>query len=243
MAKTTITEVAPDIFRICTLVEDFNLQFSQFLVRDEAPLLFHTGMRGIFPQVREAVSSLLDPASIRWISFSHFEADECGALNEWLTVAPNAQPVCGLIGAIVNINDFAMRPAKSMNDNEVLSTGKYRFCYRATPQVPHAWDAGLMFEETNAVLFCSDLFHQWGDMEAVTHSDIVGRFQDAIITTNAGPFAHYLPFTPNTIPTLKSLAALKPKTILPMHGSAYIGDGEQAILEMAGMLKRTLGGS
>ena len=106
-----VTEIAPDLYRISTYIPEIDLQFNQFLIKDEEPLLFHTGMRVLFPAVREAVATIIDPATIRWISFSHFEADECGSLNEWLQIAPNAQAVCSLVGALVSINDFALRPA------------------------------------------------------------------------------------------------------------------------------------
>jgi flavorubredoxin len=238
---TTTTEVAPDVFRISTLISDFNLQFNQFLIRDDEPFLFHTGMKGLFPMVKEAVSNLLDPTTLRWISFSHFEADECGSLNQWLALAPQAQAACGMVCALVNVNDFADRPAKVLGHDEVLSTGKYRFRYRVTPQVPHAWDAGLMFEETERTLFCSDLFHQLGDMEAITEADIVGRFKATLVEYNSGPFAHYLPYTPQTRSILDGLAALNPKTLLPMHGSAFVGDGAKAIRDMAEMLRETIG--
>lgn len=240
--KTVTTEVAPDVFRISTLVSHLNLQFNQFLVRDQEPLIFHTGMKSLFPQVREAVASVLDPASIRWISFSHFEADECGSLNEWLTLAPQARAACSLVGALVNVNDFAIRHAKVLEQDEIVATGKYRFRFRATPQVPHAWDSGLLFEETTDTLFCSDLFLQLGDVEPITEADIVGRFREALRNYNAGPLADFLPYTRKTGPILEGLAALKPKTLLPMHGSAWSGDGEKAILDMASMLHETLGG-
>ena len=238
---TTTTEVAPEVFRISTLISDFNLQVNQFLVRDDEPLLFHTGMKGLFPVVKEAVSTLLDPSTLRWISFSHFEADECGSLNEWLALAPQAQAACGLVGALVSVNDFADRPAKILGHDEVLSTGAHRFRFRATPQVPHAWDAGLMFEETNGTLFCSDLFHQLGDVEAITEADIVDRFRATLVEYNSGPFANYLPYTPQTRSILDGLAALNPKTLLPMHGSAYVGDGAKTIRDMAEMLRETIG--
>ena len=122
-----ITEIAPDVFRLSLYIPEPNLQFNQLLVRDDTPLLFHTGMRTIFPQVREAVSSLSDPSTLRHISFSHFEADECGSLNEWLELAPNAQAVCSFVGAEVSVNDFASRPARGMMDGETFSTGKYNF--------------------------------------------------------------------------------------------------------------------
>jgi flavorubredoxin len=240
--KTTVTEVAPDIFRICTFVPDIDLQFNQFLVRDDEPLLFHTGMRSLFPAVRDAVASVLDPASLRWISFSHFEADECGSLNEWLALAPRAQAACSFVGAMVSVDDFASRPARALKDEEVFSTGRHRFRFRATPQVPHAWDAGLLFEETKRALFCTDLLHQSGDVEPVTQEDVVARFRATLVAYEAGPLAHYMPYTPRTQPILEGLAALKPQVLLPMHGSAFAGDGARVIGEMAEVLRDVLGG-
>ena len=241
MPQSDVTEVAPDLFRICTFIPEFNLQFCQFLVKDDEPLLYHTGMKGIFPLVKEAVASVLDPAMLRWISFSHFEADECGALNQWLEIAPQAEAACGMVAALVSINDFASRPARILEHDEVLATGKSRFRFRATPQVPHAWDAGLMFEETRGALFCSDLMHQLGDVDAVTEDDVVERFRQTIVEYAKGPFAHYLPYTPNTQNIFEGLAALQPKLLLPMHGSAFKGDGQQALRNMAAMMKEELG--
>ncbi len=154
-----IAEIAPDVYRICVLYPEINLQFKHFLIKDDEPVLFHTGLRRMFPEVREAVQTLIDPARLRWISWSHFESDECGALNDWLAIAPNAEPACNMVGALVNVNDFASRPARILGADEVLTTGKYRFRYVCTPQLPHGWDAGVLFEETNQTLFCSDLFH------------------------------------------------------------------------------------
>src|SRR5436309_1680590 len=160
----TITEIAPDIFRINTFIPQANLGFSQFLVRDEEPLLFHTGLRSIFPAVREAISELIDPSKVRWIGFSHFEADECGSLNEWLNTAPNAIPICSLVGKVVSVDDFiGSDRTRPMSDGEILETGRYRFRFLQTPHVPHCWEAGLLFEEKTSTLFCSDLFHQNGD--------------------------------------------------------------------------------
>jgi flavorubredoxin len=239
--KTNVTEVAPDVFRLCTFLPEIDLQFNQFLVRDDEPLLFHTGMRSLFPAVRDAVASVLDPATLRWISFSHFEADECGSLNEWLALAPRAQAACSFIGAMVSVDDFASRPARALRDDEVFSTGRHRFRFRATPQVPHAWDAGLLFEETKRAFFCSDLLHQIHDVEPVTKEDVVARFRATLLEYEAGPFAHYMPYTPRTRPTLEGLAALEPRLLLPMHGSAFAGDGARALREMADVLHAVLG--
>ena len=236
-----ITEVAPDLYRISTYVPEFNLQFNQFLVKDDAPLLFHTGLKSIFPAVREAVSSLINPAEINWISFSHFEADECGTLNDWLTIAPNAKPACSLVGAMVSIDDIAIRPARGLADNEVLETGKYRFRFLQTPHVPHCWEAGLLFEETQGTLLCSDLFTHQGKVEPQTSSDIVGRAKQDLVGGQQGPLANAYPYTAQTDRILFRLAALKPKTLATMHGSTFIGDGERALRDLAAALKDVLG--
>jgi flavorubredoxin len=222
-------------------VPEMNIQFNQFLVKDDKPLLFHTGMRQIFPQVREAVARVIDPASLRWIGFSHFEADECGALNDWLATAPQATPVCGFVGANVSVNDFANRAARAMNDGEVLTTGKYRFRFLATPHVPHCWEASLLFEETGGTLFSSDLFFHWGDAEPKTTSDVVDRFKEGLIADQKGPFANAYPYTPQTGPTLQRLAALKPKIIALMHGSSLEGDGERELNDLATVMREVLG--
>ncbi len=240
--RTTTTEIAPDLFRLSTFVPDFELQFNQFLVRDEEPLLFHTGMRSLFPLVREAVAAILPVTSIRWISFSHFEADECGSLNEWLEAAPRAQAACSFVAAMVSVNDFAIRPARPLQDGEVVETGRQRLRFLSTPQVPHAWEAGLLFEESNAALLCSDLFLQEGDVEPLTTADIVEPARAALVKYESGPFAHSIPYTPQTEEILAGLAALRPRLLLPMHGSTFSGDGAKAILDMAAVLRDTLGG-
>lgn len=236
-----ITEIAPDVYQIVTYVPEADLQFNQFLVKDDEPLLFHTGMNALFPVVHEAVASLIDPATLRWIGFSHFEADECGSLNQWLQLAPNAQAACSLVGAMVSLNDFAIRPARGMTTGEIINTGKYRFRFLHTPHLPHCWEAGLLFEETNGTLLCSDLFHQSGVVEPLTTSDVIGRARQTLVEYQAGPLANYMPYTKNTDGILQSLAELKPRTIAPMHGSAYVGDGERAIRDFAVMMQEVLG--
>src|SRR5215471_6012438 len=178
---THINEIADGIFRISTYISDFNLQFNQFLITDDEPLLFETGMRQIFPLVREAVAKVIDPASLRYIAFSHYEPDECGSLNEWLSTAPRAETVCSAVGAMVFVNDAAVRPARGFNHDEVIHTGTHRFRFKSTPHLPHGWDAGFLFEETSRTLFCSDLLGHAGDTPAITDSDIVGRFRDTAV--------------------------------------------------------------
>jgi flavorubredoxin len=236
-------EIASDLFRLSLYVPQVKLQFNQFLVRDAEPLLYHTGLRKMFPIVRDAVARLIDPATLRWIGFSHFEADECGSLNEWLATAPHAEPACGRVGAVVNINDFADRKARILEKDEVLDTGRHRFRFLPTPQVPHGWDAGLLFEETGRSLFCSDLFLQSGNVEPVTTESIIDRARQTLLDYQAGPLAGALPYTPMTDATLKTLAALKPQRLVAMHGSTFVGNGEQALLDLAEVMKEVLGGA
>ncbi len=238
---TNVNEIAPDVYRISTYVPQGDLVFNQFLVNDDEPLLWHTGMKSLFPAVREAVSGIIDPSKLRWISFSHFEADECGALNEWLAVAPEAQAFCTFCAAVVNMGDFASRPVRPMGKEDVVSTGKYRFRLIPTPQLPHAWDAGLLFEETQRTLFCSDLFHHNGDPEPVTNSDITGKAKALLELYQHGPLNNYFPYTPHTEPMLNTLADLKPNTLAVMHGSSYNGDCEGSLRQLAGIMAEVLG--
>ena len=239
---TQITEIAPDIYRISTFIPEGNLQFNQFLVRDEQPLLYHTGMKALFPAVREAVATLMPPSNIRWIGFSHFEADECGALHEWQTLAPSAAAICTFVGKLVSVDDVvALRPAQALADNEQLCTGKYRFRFLQTPHVPHCWEASLLFEETHGTLFCSDLFHQNGDVEPSTSLDVIGRCKQTLVDYQQGPFANYIPYTPYTDATLQRLAALKPRTLATMHGSTFVGDGARAVTDLAQVFQEVLG--
>jgi len=238
---TTVTEIAEDVFRISTLIPEFNLQFNQFLVRDEEPLLYHTGMRALFPQVREAVASLMNPADLRWIGFSHFEPDECGSLNDWLALAPAAQALTSVVGSLVFIGDYATRPPRALADDEVFSTGGHTFRFRHTPHFPHGWDASMLFDEKSGVLFCSDLLHQLGDVEAITEASVTDRFRDTLNSYQQGPMADYMPYTPNTERFVSELAELKPSACAAMHGSTYVGDGADALREMHTVIRDVFG--
>ena len=235
-----ITEIAPDVFRLSLYIPEPNLQFNQFLVRDDEPLLFHTGMRTIFPQVREAVSSLIDPSTLRHISFSHFEADECGSLNEWLEIAPNAQAVCSFVGAEVSVRDFTSMPVRGLMDGETFSTGKHNFEFIHTPHLPHCWEAGLLFEETNRTLFSSDLFHQIGDLVPLTDKSVVDHARQTFLEYDTTPLAGYMPYTRQTEKNLQKLIDLKPQTIAAMHGSSYSGDGAKALQDLGEVMKEVL---
>lgn len=234
---TTIDEIAPDLFRLSIYVPALDMQFNHFLVRDEAPLLFHAGLKGMFPELRQAVARLINPAQLRYIAWSHFESDECGALNEWLQLAPQAEPVCSFVGKLVSVDDFSIRPARGMTVDDVLTTGKYRYRFYSAPHIPHGWDAGLLFEETRRTLFCSDLFHHFGNVAPVTSADLIGPTQIAMQQMQQGPLVGYLPYTRQTDGVLRALASLKPETLAVMHGSSYIGQADNLLIDLAGVVK------
>jgi flavorubredoxin len=234
-----LTEIAADTYRISTFHPDYGLQFNQFLIKDDEPFLMHTGFRRMFDFTLEGVKSIIDPATLRWIGFSHFEADECGALNEWLEVAPRAQAVCSMVGAMVSVTDYADRAPRGLEDEEALSIGRRRLRFLATPHVPHSWDAGLFFEETEQTLLCSDLFFQPGDPTALT-VDVVTPARESIRASLAGPLAKDMPYTPYTDSTFQRLAALHPKVLAVMHGSSFRGDGARALRDLAGVVREHL---
>jgi flavorubredoxin len=233
--ETRVDEIAPDIYRLSSYIAKIDLQFNQFLVNDEEPLLYHTGMRGMFEEVLGALAKVIDPARLRWISFSHFESDECGALNQWLSVAPRAEVFCGTVASLVNINDYTGRKSRVMATGEILETGRHRYRFLETPQVPHSWDASLIFDETARALFCSDLLLQNGAVAPVTERDVVGAAREALLSYESGPLAHPFPYSSLTDSTLQMLAGLKPELIAVMHGSSFRGDGERALRDLAAM--------
>lgn len=227
---TNIHEVADGIFRINTPLKDVlgGFSFNQYLVIDDQPLLFHTGPRRLFPLVCEAVRSVIDPAKLKYVAFSHFEADECGALNEWLEVAPQAVPVCSMVAAMVSVNDVADRPAKPLGDGERLALGAKTMRWLDAPHLPHGWDCGYMFEEKTKTLFCGDLFTQGGaDSVPLTEADILGpseAFREPL---------DYYAHTPNGREQFERLAATGPRTLACMHGSAWAGDGAALLRALA----------
>jgi len=237
----TVTEIAPDVYRISAYEPNFKLQFNHFLVKDKEPLLYHAGMKGMFPVVRDAVARIIDPAKIRWIGFSHFESDECGSLNEWLQVAPLAQPLCTVVGALVNVTDFAIRAPRWILEEDVLDTGKYRFRLYATHHLPHSWDAGMLFEETNRTLFASDLFLHGGEVEPLVDTDVVGRARKAMIDFQSTQLQNSISYSSTTERQMVKLAGLQPKTLAIMHGSSFAGDGRNAIRNLASVMKEVLG--
>ena len=191
--------------------------------------------------IRSRKRPVTDPVAVLHFPFSHFEADECGGLNEWLAIAPSAQPVCSDLGAMVSVNDFSTRSARGLADGEEFITGKYRFRLCRTPHLPHGWDASVLFEETQKTLLCSDLFHQAGVVEPLTTSDVVGRSVAAMKAYQGGVLADYSPYTHNTQRLFEKLADLKPQRLAIMHGSSFDGDGARALLDLGAAFKEVFG--
>lgn len=226
--ETRIDEIADGVFRIATAAPgtgaDDGFSFNRYLVRDEAPLLFHTSMGRLFEATRAAIATVLPPESLRYVAFAHFEADECGALNEFLALAPEAEAVCGQIGAMTSIGEFAIRPPKALADGEDLAIGERTLTWIDAPHVPHGWDNGFLADRAGGVLFCGDLFTQPGATHApLTRGDILEPSEEMRATFDY--FAH----GPSTGPVLDRLAAMRPRTLACMHGSAFEGDGASLI--------------
>ena len=233
---TRIDQVAARIYRISTPVPanpelPWGFSFSQYLIAADQPLLFHTGPRRLFPLVREAVRAVLPPESLRYVAFSHVEGDECGSLAEWLALAPEAQPVCSQVAAAVFTRDATDRPVLALRDGEGLDLGGARVVWFDTPHLPHGWECGYLGESSTRTLLCGDLLTQAGaDNPPLTEHDIVGPSER--MRAGMDYFAH----NPNTRQQLERLAAFEPRVLACMHGSAFQGDGRQALLDLAGAL-------
>lgn len=232
---TNVHEIADGIYRISTpvaLPDGQGFSFNQYLIVDDEPLLFHTGLRGMFELVRAAVASVMPVERLRHVSFSHVEADECGALNRWLAAAPAAAPLCGNVAAMVSIGDLADRPPRALADGEALSLGRHTVRWFDTPHLPHAWECGFLMEETTRTLLCGDLFTQGGtDNPALTEADVLGPSE---------AFRHqmdYYSHTKNGRAMLERLAAARPRTLACMHGSAWQGDGAALLRALAESLE------
>jgi flavorubredoxin len=229
--ETKVDEIAERIYRLSTFlptVGPSGFTFNQFLMDAEQPLLFHCGQRALVPAVSQAVGRIMDVRRLRWIAFSHIEADECGALGEWLGAAPDATVTHGAIGCAIWLNDQAPRPPRALADGEVLDLGGRRVRRLDTPHVPHCWDAGLLYEETTGTLFTSDLFTHVGDPPALTDGDILGP------AAAAEKRFGYTALTPSTGATIRRLAKLEPRTLAVMHGSSYSGDAAPVLESLAG---------
>ena len=225
-----VDEIAPDIYRISTWIPDITpdgFTFNQFLIAADEPLLFHCGQRGLFPQVAEAVAKVVPVESLRWITFGHVEADECGSMNMWLTAAPDSQVAHGALGCMVSLDDMCDRPPRPLAEGEVLDIGGKRLRQISTPHVPHGWEAQLFFEETTGTLLCGDLFSQVGAGPALTTDDVV----EAALA--AEDMFHATCLAPSTPQTLRTLGDLNPTTLAIMHGRSFQGDGRQALHDLA----------
>lgn len=227
---TNVNEIAAGIYRINTpvTIPGSRFSFNQYLIVDEAPLLFHTGPRKLFPLIRQALASVMPVERLRYVGLSHFESDECGSLNEWLAAAPAAEPVCGRIAAMVSVNDVADRAPRALADGEVLALGAHAVRWLDTPHVPHNWDTGLMMELSTRTLLCGDLFTQGGIGEvALTQADILGPSEDFRAPLD------YFSHAPDSGRILERLAEQRPTTLACMHGSAWTGDGAALLRALA----------
>lgn len=229
--ETRVHEIADGIYRLSTFVPGIappaGFTFNQFLVLGDEPLMFHTGLRRMFASNRDALARIIRPESLRLIAFGHFEADECGAMNEWLEIAPHATPAHGQTGVAVSLNDFADRPPRILANGEVIDLGGKRVRFIDTPHTPHGWDAGVLYEETTNTLMCGDLFTQLGDGPALTTADIVGP------ALQGEDLFRYSSLNPGMGTTLRRLSALNPTTLALMHGPSYAGDGGKSLLDLA----------
>jgi flavorubredoxin len=232
-----IDEIADGIYRISSLAPDIGpggLTFNQFLIDAEEPTLFHTGHRSMFDSVSEAIATVMPVERLRWITFGHIESDECGAMNQFLAAAPQAQVAHGFTGCMVSLNEMADKPPRALADSEVLDLGGKRIRHIDTPHVPHAWEARVLYEETTDTLLCGDLFTHFGDGPAVVEREIVGPAAEA---ENA---FHASCLTPDTAPTMRRLAELRPSTLALMHGSSFHGDCAAQLQGLADDYERRL---
>lgn len=234
LGPTSVDEIANGIFRISTpapAIGGGGITYNQYLIVDDEPLLFHTGKRRMFPQVHEAIARVMPLERLCWLSFSHFEADECGALNEFLAAAPNAVPLCGQLLAVLSVNDVADREARTLSDGETLQIGKSRVQWIDTPHLPHAWESGLMMEHTTGTLLCGDLFTDGGtEHPALFEGDILGPSE--AYRRKLGFYTR----AKGTRGMLARLAGLNPITLARMHGSAWRGDGARLLMALADAL-------
>lgn len=234
---TTIDEIAGGIYRISTPMPPEVLPggftFNQYLIVDDTPLLYHTGLKHLFPLVRESIDAVIPASSLRYIGFSHYEADECGALNDFLAIAPQAEPLCSQIAKMVSVDDTALRPARGLADGEELSLGRHTVVWKDTPHFPHGWECGHLFEKTTQTLFCGDLFTQGGsEHPPLTTEDILAPSE--VMRSGMDYFSQ----TRLANQFAEKLAATSPRVLACMHGSAWAGDGGALLRELG----RTLTG-
>lgn len=230
--ETRIAEIADGIYRLSVFVPEIaapsGFTFNHFLVLGDEPLLFHAGFRRMFPILRNGLARIIPPERLRWIAFGHYEADECGAMNDWLAIAPHAQVAHGQTGILVSLNDMADRSPRILADGETIELGRgKRLRYLDTPHIPHGWDAGVMLEEGSGTLLCGDLFTQIGDGPALTEGDVVGP------AIAAEDIFRYSSLNPGMGTTIRRLARVAPQRLALMHGPSFVGDGTAALRALA----------
>jgi len=237
--ETRVSEIADGIYRLSTFVPEIappaGFSFNQFLILGDEPLLFHTGLRKMFPLALDAVRRVIAPERLRWIGFGHYEADECGAMNEWLAVAPHAKVAHGQTGCLVSLNDMADRAPRVLADGEVIDLGGKKVRYIDTPHIPHGWDAGVMLEESTGTMLCGDLFTQLGDGPALTEGDVVGP------AIAAEDLFKYSSLNPGMGTTIRGLAGFAPRKLALMHGPSFAGDCAGALRALADDYDRRAG--
>ena len=228
---TNVHEIADGVYRLSTTVQEAapgGFTFNQYLLDGDEPMLFHTGARGLFPLVSEAVGKVIDVTKLRWVSFGHVESDESGSMNQWLAAAPAAEVAFNPLGVMVSLNDLADRPPVMIDPEATYDIGGHRMRYIPTPHVPHGWEAQVVFDEATRTLFSGDLFTQTGEGPAIVHdADIIQPAIDAEDLFGATSL------TAQTAPTIRRLAELEPRTIALMHGPAFAGDCRRALLDLA----------
>jgi flavorubredoxin len=235
---TRVTEVADGVHQLTTHIAEIDFGFNQYLIHGEEPMLFHTGMRGLFPLVSEAISTVLPVTAMRWLAFGHVEADECGSMNDFLAAAPHATVTQGMTGCMVSINDLADRAPRPLANGEVLDIGGHKMRWIDTPHVPHGWEAGVLFDETTGTLFCGDLFTRWGRYPATTTDDVLGP---ALADDSKADWGSWS-LRPDSGAIVHQLAELEVTTLAPMHGPASTGDCSAALNGLAGAIEERIAG-
>lgn len=231
---TRVDEVADGIYQVASYMPEMDFSFNQYVVKADEPLIFHTGMRGVFPVIREHVAKVVAPETIRWITFGHVENDESGSMNEWLAVAPNATVGASGTACMVQLNDMCDRPPIAFEDGGTFDIGGHEMRWFDTPHVPHGWEAGVLFDATTKTLFCGDLFAQTGKYEATTDADIVEP------ASAAEDMFRAFSLTPDSGNRVRALADLDVQTLALMHGPAFTGDCKQALFGLADDLDRRI---
>jgi len=231
-AKVHVDEVEHGIWRLSLVAGPQDIPggftYNCYLIDDDEPLLYHTGKRGMFPLFRAAVERIVPMERLRYISFAHGEADECGAMNYFLEAAPNSTIITNKLGRMIHVGDRAIRDAKIMAHGETLSLGQHSIQWIDTPHMPHCWDSAMIAETTTRTLFCGDLLTQLGgDKVAVVEHDLI------VETEAARAKMPYVSDPKGARPHLDAVAATKPQLLAAMHGSAWRGDGQALLRALA----------